>query len=289
MSDYITKAWTFVTNLDTSELAMMFLPVVVYWGYSSMFFALEALNMPFLEKYRIDTSKRAPVNPPLNKVLFQVFSQHTVQMALAIVLAMILRDDKPRVMESWYIVIAKLVIGAIILDTYQYWMHRYMHTNRYLYRTIHSVHHQLTAPYAFGALYNHPVEGLLMDTLGSGIASVVTNMHPWTSTIFFTLATLKTVDDHCGYALPWDPLQRFFSNNAKYHDIHHFGKGIKYNFSQPFFINWDKWCGTDYDDAMARLAKRAEASSNNNVVVKSAEGIKGEIIVSKFVAQPKEE
>ena len=46
-------------------------------------------------------------------------------------------------------------------------------------------------------------------------------------TYFFTGSTIKTVDDHCGYALPWDPLQRLTGNNAAYHDIHHQSFGIK--------------------------------------------------------------
>lgn len=44
---------------------------------------------------------------------------------------------------------------------------------------------------------------------------------------FFTGSTIKTVDDHCGYALPFDPLQQITSNNAGYHDIHHQSWGIK--------------------------------------------------------------
>jgi len=44
---------------------------------------------------------------------------------------------------------------------------------------------------------------------------------------FFTGSTIKTVDDHCGYALPFDPLQHITSNNAGYHDVHHQSWGIK--------------------------------------------------------------
>lgn len=64
--------------------------------------------------------------------------------------------------------------------------------------------------------------------------------------LFFAGSTLKTVDDHCGYALPFDPFQFLSSNNAAYHDIHHQSWGIKTNFSQPFFTFWDSFMGTKY-------------------------------------------
>lgn len=38
--------------------------------------------------------------------------------------------------------------------------------------------------------------------------------------LFFAISTAKTVDDHCGFAFPWDPFQHLFGNNSDYHDIH---------------------------------------------------------------------
>lgn len=99
-------------------------------------------------------------------------------------------------------------------------------------------------PYAYGALYNHPVEGFLLDTLGTGIGYLVSGMTPRQAMWFFTCSTIKTVDDHCGYSLPYDPLQHITSNNAGYHDVHHQSWGIKTNFSQPFFTFWDRLMGT---------------------------------------------
>lgn len=93
--------------------------------------------------------------------------------------------------------------------------------NKTLYKYIHSVHHRLYVPYAYGALYNHPIEGFLLDTLGAAVAQELTFMTIRQATILFAFSTLKTVDDHSGYALPWDPLQAMFGNNADYHDIHH--------------------------------------------------------------------
>jgi hypothetical protein len=84
--------------------------------------------------------------------------------------------------------------------------------------------------------------------------------------ILFTFATLKTVDDHCGYSLPFDPLQFLFSNNADYHDIHHQAIGIKKNFAQPFFIHWDAIMGTRMTrkDIAGAQAKRRQPTPSTN-------------------------
>lgn len=107
------------------------------------------------------------------------------------------------------------------MDTWQYFLHRLMHVNKYLYRKFHSVHHRLYVPYAYGALYNHWFEGLLLDTLGAAVSHLVSGMGLRQGIFLFAFSTLKTVDDHCGYALPFDPLQMAFGNNAPYHDVHH--------------------------------------------------------------------
>ncbi|KAL9473894.1 hypothetical protein ACSS6W_008274 [Trichoderma asperelloides] len=158
---------------------------------------------------------------------------------------------------AWELTLAKAIyyvlipavqyfVAIFILDTWQYFLHRLMHVNRWLYTTFHSRHHRLYVPYAYGALYNHPFEGFLLDTLGAGIGFKVTGMSLLQGTCFFAFSTVKTIDDHCGYAFPWDPLQLITSNNAAYHDIHHQTWGIKANFSQPFFTFWDQLLGTKY-------------------------------------------
>lgn len=86
---------------------------------------------------------------------------------------------------------------------------------------------------------------------------------------FFTGSTLKTVDDHCGYALPWDPLQHLTSNNAGYHDVHHQSWGIKTNFSQPFFTFWDRalgtvWTGGDVSARYERARLAAERKTKTD-------------------------
>lgn len=169
----------------------------------------------------------------------------------------------------------QFLLAIMIVDTWQYFLHRAMHMNKWLYVTFHSRHHRLYVPYAYGALYNHPFEGFLLDTLGTGIAYLVSGMTVRQSMWFFTMSTIKTVDDHCGYAFPWDPLQHLTSNNAGYHDVHHQSWGIKTNFSQPFFTFWDgllgtKWTGGDVSARYERAKIAAQKKVDAEVGAKNA-------------------
>ncbi|WOK97599.1 sphinganine C4-monooxygenase 1-like [Canna indica] len=145
---------------------------------------------------------------------------------------------------SLYTIFVQFLVVMFVLDTWQYFIHRYMHINKFLYKHVHSKHHTLVVPYAFDALYNHPLEGLLLDTVGGALSFLLSGMTPRTSIFFFSFVIVKTVDNHCGMWLPGNPLHALFSNNNAYHDIHHQLYDTKYNFSQPFFVIWDKILGT---------------------------------------------
>lgn len=168
----------------------------------------------------------------------------------------------------YYILIPafQFALGIFLVDTWEYFLHRAMHMNKWLYTTFHSRHHRLYVPYAYGALYNHPFEGFLLDTVGTGLAYLVSGMTCRQSMWFYTMTTIKTVDDHCGYSFPWDPLQHITSNNAGYHDVHHQSWGIKTNFSQPFFTFWDTFLGTKWTggDVSARY-ERAKIAAQKKV------------------------
>lgn len=135
---------------------------------------------------------------------------------------------------------------SFVMDAWQYALHRAFHESRFLYRHFHSHHHRLYVPYAFGALYNHPLEGLLLDSAGGAISHALALMTIRQGILLFTFSTLKTVCDHGGYAFPWwlDPLHLVFPNCAEYHDVHHQMQGLRFNYSQPFFVHFDVLFGT---------------------------------------------
>ncbi|KAG8383093.1 hypothetical protein BUALT_Bualt05G0148700 [Buddleja alternifolia] len=221
----------------SDEMLGTFAPIIVYWIYSGIYVVLGSL-----ENYRLHSKKDEDEKNlvPKKDVVKGVLLQQAVQ---AVVTGS--DNESSQAQPASLIVLARqFLVAMMVLDTWQYFMHRYMHHNKFLYRHIHSQHHRLIVPYAFGALYNHPFEGLLLDTVGGALAFLVSGMSPRASIFFFSFATLKTVDDHCGLWLPGNLFHLFFRNNSAYHDIHHQLYGNKYNFSQPFFVMWDRILGT---------------------------------------------
>ncbi|KAL3347689.1 hypothetical protein AABB24_021392 [Solanum stoloniferum] len=227
----------------SDELLGTILPIVVYWVYSGLYCLLGGM-----ENYRLHTKKDEDEKNLVAKkeVVKGVLLQQVVQSIVATVLFAVTGNegDSEGNQHGFLVLVRQLFVAMVILDTWQYFMHRFMHQNKFLYKHIHSQHHRLVVPYAFGALYNHPLEGLLLDTIGGALAFLFSGMSPRASIFFFSFATIKTVDDHCGLWLPGNLFHIVFKNNSAYHDIHHQLYGSKYNFSQPFFVTWDRILGT---------------------------------------------
>lgn len=243
-------------------------PVVVYWIYSMFFHVIDAYNLA--EQYKIHPSPEelAKNKASVADVIKDVIFQHVIQSVFGYI---IYKFDKIpttgyEMNQMWHIKqrfsflpnelvwalytygfsLIKILIAFLMVDTWQFMLHRYMHVNKYLYARFHSRHHRLHVPYAFGALYNDPVEGFLLDTCGTGLAGIVTGLSAREALVLYCFSTMKTVDDHCGYSLPFDPFQIIFPNNSIYHDIHHQSWGFKSNYSQPFFTFWDSLYGSKF-------------------------------------------
>ncbi|KAM7269787.1 hypothetical protein ACFE04_025284 [Oxalis oulophora] len=237
----------------SDELLGTVVPIIVYWVYSGLYVVLA----PFFDTYRLHSKQDEDHKNLVSKttVVKGVLLQQFIQAIVAILLFTVTGNDDaaagaPKL--SLPILIIQFAVAMLVLDTWQYFMHRYMHQNKFLYKHVHSQHHRLVVPYAFGALYNHPLEGLLLDTIGGALSFLASGMSPRTSIFFFSFATIKTVDDHCGLCIPGNFFHMLFKNNTAYHDVHHQLYGNKYNFSQPFFSFWDKFLGTHMDYSIER-------------------------------------
>ncbi|CAL1363348.1 unnamed protein product [Linum trigynum] len=236
----------------SDETMAIFGPVAVYWLYAG-FYQIVLSSSNLLDEYRLHTREESAKKNlvPLPRVIKGVLALQLSQIAISYLYYFGLRTEGGSASKiivqppSIPIQTLQILIAMFVMDTWQYFGHRYMHHNKFLFRHVHHQHHIFVVPHAIGALYNHPIESLLLDTLGGVVTLSISRMTPRAEAIFLCFAMLKAVDDHCGIWFPrCNPIQRLFTNSCAYHDVHHQVRGGRYNFSQPFFPFWDKVLGT---------------------------------------------
>ncbi len=224
----VTKKEDLLPGISDGLLAVL-APVIAYWTYATVFHIIDVYELA--EKYRIHPSEEEESRNKVSlaEVLRDVALQHVIQTVVGYCVCRYVdvpttgnefhsmwnwrQNILPAFIPDsfiWYAYMygwsaVRLLIALCIIDTWQYWLHRLMHTNKALYRRFHSRHHRLYVPYSYGALYNDPVEGFLLDTAGTSLAAILAALSPRESLILYTFATMKTVDDHCGYRFPFDP------------------------------------------------------------------------------------
>ena len=90
---------------------------------------------------------------------------------------------------------------------------RLLHHPR-IYKYIHKVHHEWTAPISITAVYAHPIEHLISNVFPVLMGPLMMGSHIATAWLWFSLAIMTTLVSHCGYHLPLLP-------SPEAHDYHH--------------------------------------------------------------------
>jgi sphinganine C4-monooxygenase len=196
---------------------------------------LDWLDLPALRPYRLHSKEAAAAKNLATRghVARRVLLQNAIQIATGVAMALLdpeFCDSKPY--RGLGRSALEFISAMLVMDAWQYFIHRAMHESKVLYNAIHSHHHRLLVCYAYGALYNHPLEAFLLDTVGGVVTYYASGISCKASVAFFTFATVKTVLDHSGYRYPVNLLHNCFPNNAAYHDAHHDLRGFRKNYSQ---------------------------------------------------------
>ncbi|XP_002734028.1 fatty acid hydroxylase domain-containing protein 2-like [Saccoglossus kowalevskii] len=206
-------AWTLAV------IGTVVVTTIPYWLFASMFLFIDYTGKPaFLLKYKTQPEKNAPVDPVRfrNAILTVIFNQTVFSVPFICVMYHIYTwrgVDFGRELPTFQWVIFELVVFNLVEEFGFYYTHRTLH-HPALYKHIHKLHHEWTAPISVISLYAHPVEHILSNMLPPMLGPLIMGSHIATSWLWFVIALLSTNVAHCGYHFPLLP-------SPEAHDFHH--------------------------------------------------------------------
>ncbi|KAM3859416.1 cholesterol 25-hydroxylase-like protein [Diretmus argenteus] len=240
--------WNYIlgfSSLLRSPFFPVFFSLSVYLLFCLPFVLLDLLSS------RVDLVRRYKIQPR------SIMSWSTVRSCLALCLYNHLVFIFPVTLLHWcwrpvslpeeapdLLVLLGGVLACLLLFDFQYFVwHVLHHKVPWLYRNFHKVHHAHTATSALTTQHSGAWETLSLGFF-AGINPLVLGLHPLTELLFFVLNIWLSVEDHCGYDLPWATHRLVpwgLYGGAPHHDLHHLKFRSNY---APFFTHWDRLAGT---------------------------------------------
>lgn len=232
--------------LISSPLFPVLLAFSSYFFFSIPFSVLDLLaeRVPFFNRYKIQPDRR-PTVVMMSKSFKTAMYNHIFFVLPAGIISMFILPTPilPQGAPTLYEVIIDGLAILLLFDTQYYVWHFIHHKHSQLYRWIHAIHHEYTAPFSWST-QQLSIPELMTVGLWSNQDPLLLKCHPLTTWCVTVFSIWMSVEDHIGYDLPWtlNHLVPFgLLGGAPAHDMHHQKPNSNY---APFFSHWDRIFGT---------------------------------------------
>ncbi|XVE71502.1 hypothetical protein DITRI_Ditri10aG0156000 [Diplodiscus trichospermus] len=220
-----------------------------------------------LSKYKIQTKNNSPTTHEkcITTLLLYHFSFSLPLLIVSYPVFKFVGMKSSLPFPSWKVVLSQIIFYFILEDFVFYWGHRVLHT-KWLYKHVHSVHHEFATPFGPTAEYSHPAEILFLGS-ATIIGPVITGPHVFTLWLWLVLRVLAAVEEHCGYHFPWS-LSNFLPlyGGAEFHDYHHRLPYIKSGNYASTFVYMDWIYGTDKGYRKLKALKQNGADNDHKQI-----------------------
>ncbi|KAJ9299328.1 hypothetical protein DTO271G3_2950 [Paecilomyces variotii] len=258
-------AWMQNDVLATGIMSFM-MHELVYFGRSLPWVIVDTLG--WFRKYKIQSNKVPSVQEQWDCAKLVLLSHFTVELPqiwLFHPMAQFCGLQTSVPFPSIWTMAYQIAIFFVLEDTWHYFSHRAFHWGP-LYKAVHKIHHQYSAPFGLAAEYASPIEVMALGfgTVGCPIlwCAFTGDLHIVTMYVWIVLRLFQAIDAHSGYEFPWS-LHHFlpFWAGADHHDLHH--EKFIGNYSSSFRW-WDYLLDTEYSpESMKRKREQRLAKAAN--------------------------
>lgn len=228
-------SWVYAMDLlgNPKLIMMMVIPIILvyYWTIAGLYLIFDCTQWPgFISRYKIQPDTNNPVNTDdLLKVVKVVLINQLIVNTIVITLVVFILDELHvletidfKAVPTFPKLMLELVACGVFYEIVFYYSHRFFLHHKLVYKHVHKMHHQWTAPIAAASQYAHPIEHLISILSTSGFAVFRTEMS--TALISILFLTTTSLIEHGGLHLP-------FLQSPELHDYHH------YKFTECFGTN----------------------------------------------------
>ncbi|KAM4031673.1 cholesterol 25-hydroxylase [Anomaloglossus baeobatrachus] len=247
-SALLQPIWDFVRSKE-ALVKSQFYPVIfsftVYMFFCLPYLALDVLchYIPALKKYQVQPKSRPTLAMVLQCLAHTVYSHLVYILPLTVAYVywrpINLQFEAPELHRFLLDIIA-----CLLLFDFQYFAwHLLHHKVPWLYKTFHKMHHKYTATFVLATQYSSAWEMLSLGFFAN-VSPILLGCHPMTEMAVFVIHIYLSVEDHCGYDLPWSTHRLIpfgICGGPSHHDLHH--EKFVSNYA-PYFTHWDKLFNT---------------------------------------------
>jgi methylsterol monooxygenase len=194
--------------------------ILLYWFIGGLFLFFDITEWPkSFRKYKVQQGTNEPLDKKMLWETIRVVLRNQIFITVPLLFAsywmknlMGIKMDLLAV-PSFEKTVIDVAVCIIVDEIGFYYMHRLVH-HKSLYKRIHKIHHEWTAPIAITALYAHPLEFFIGNMLPAALGPLIMNSHISVTWVWYFIAYLTTLTVHSGYHIP-------FFHSAEHHDFHH--------------------------------------------------------------------
>jgi methylsterol monooxygenase len=184
---------------------------LLFWGVGTLM-AIPAVFQ--VAHWKIQRNKSLDMNKLFRSLPLVAFNLYFGALVSVFALAYLLPDRSWdwRSLPDTATLTRDACIYLVVEEVIFFYVHRWLHENKFMYAKVHKLHHTWTAPISFVAIYCHPFEHIASNIIPLLAGPILCGSHAAAVSTFASVGYIHTLAVHSGY---------WFCDDNGMHDVHH--------------------------------------------------------------------